>query len=182
LHTIERYYKEIELPKVRAAISDFKKEVGIWGRADRWLYLIGRLIEVQGQLDRAYLDIKDEYAKDGAFIDRGLRGEGIEDLEAFKNKISAEIARIENIIQGKSNQREDLTEKIVQAKQYPIENLADVKRGMALCPFHGEKNASMGIKNNRYHCFACGARGDVIDFLMNRDGISFKEAVEYLAG
>ena len=35
--------------------------------------------------------------------------------------------------------------------------------GMCCCPFHGEKNPSMKV-DKRFHCFACGKDGDVIDF------------------
>ncbi len=72
------------------------------------------------------------------------------------------------------------TEMIESAKQYPIENLIEVKRGMALCIFHDDHRPSMGIKNNYYHCFACGAKGDTIEFIMKRDALSFTEAVRWL--
>ena len=40
----------------------------------------------------------------------------------------------------------------------------EVKRnGMACCPFHDDKNPSMKV-DQRFHCFGCGADGDVIDF------------------
>ena len=37
------------------------------------------------------------------------------------------------------------------------------QRGMAVCPFHKDKNPSMKV-DRRFHCFACQADGDVIDF------------------
>lgn len=53
----------------------------------------------------------------------------------------------------------------------------------ALCPFHSETNPSFyvhpGLKI--YHCFGCGASGDVIKFLQEMEGISFQEALERLA-
>ncbi|PLV60181.1 DNA primase [Thermotoga sp. KOL6] len=53
----------------------------------------------------------------------------------------------------------------------------------ALCPFHAETNPSFyvhpGLKI--YHCFGCGASGDVIKFLQEMEGISFQEALERLA-
>ena len=40
----------------------------------------------------------------------------------------------------------------------------EVKRnGMTCCPFHNDKNPSMKV-DERFHCFGCGADGDVIDF------------------
>ncbi|MCH9620911.1 MAG: DNA primase [Chlamydiia bacterium] len=53
----------------------------------------------------------------------------------------------------------------------------------ALCPFHNEKTPSFTLNpgDSHYHCFGCGAHGDGVAFLMNFLGISFREAVEYLA-
>ncbi|MCH9617797.1 MAG: DNA primase [Chlamydiia bacterium] len=53
----------------------------------------------------------------------------------------------------------------------------------ALCPFHNEKTPSFTVNSgdSHYHCFGCGAHGDGVAFLMNFLGLSFNEAVEYLA-
>ena len=53
-----------------------------------------------------------------------------------------------------------------------------------LCPFHKEKTPSFTVNDEKgfFHCFGCGAHGDVIGFEMRMDGISFPEAVERLAG
>jgi DNA primase len=52
-----------------------------------------------------------------------------------------------------------------------------------LCPFHTEKTASFTVnpKRNIYHCFGCGAGGDVFSFLMRQDRVAFPEAVRALA-
>ncbi|MCW2753861.1 MAG: dnaG 1 [Marmoricola sp.] len=52
-----------------------------------------------------------------------------------------------------------------------------------LCPFHDEKSPSFNVTpaRNLYHCFGCGAGGDVIKFVMEMDGTSFSETVERLA-
>jgi hypothetical protein len=54
-----------------------------------------------------------------------------------------------------------------------------------LCPFHNEKTASFSIfpgKDSvaRYHCFGCGARGDVVDLVMGMRSCSNDEALAYL--
>ena len=42
----------------------------------------------------------------------------------------------------------------------------DVSRyGKALCPFHNDRHPSLFVADDHYHCFACGAHGDVIDFV-----------------
>ncbi len=52
-----------------------------------------------------------------------------------------------------------------------------------LCPFHSEKTASFTVSEEKgfYHCFGCGAHGDVIGFVMRTEGLGFPETVERLA-
>jgi len=52
-----------------------------------------------------------------------------------------------------------------------------------LCPFHAENTPSFTVSNSKqfYHCFGCGASGDVIKFLQEYEGLTFVEAVEKLA-
>lgn len=51
-----------------------------------------------------------------------------------------------------------------------------------LCPFHNEKTSSFSVSPSRqmYHCFGCGAGGNVFTFLMNYENYSFPEAVKTL--
>jgi DNA primase len=53
-----------------------------------------------------------------------------------------------------------------------------------LCPFHNEKTPSFTVNEDKgfYHCFGCGAHGDVISFVMRTDALAFPEAIERLAG
>jgi DNA primase len=52
-----------------------------------------------------------------------------------------------------------------------------------LCPFHKEKTPSFTVSDQKgfYHCFGCGANGDIFKFLAESEGMKFNEAVEYLA-
>lgn len=52
-----------------------------------------------------------------------------------------------------------------------------------LCPFHGEKSPSFSVSHDKqiYHCFGCGAGGNVFSFLMQIEGYSFVEAALALA-
>ncbi len=54
---------------------------------------------------------------------------------------------------------------------------------MGLCPFHHEKSPSFSVSPDKqlYYCFGCGQGGGAFQFLMEHDGYSFPEAVEYLA-
>jgi DNA primase len=53
----------------------------------------------------------------------------------------------------------------------------------ACCPFHKEKTPSFVVSPSKqlYHCFGCGAGGNIFGFLMRHEGFSFAEAVRYLA-
>ncbi len=53
----------------------------------------------------------------------------------------------------------------------------------ACCPFHNEKTPSFTVNEAKgfYHCFGCGAHGDIIKFEMEANGLSFIDAVEKLA-
>lgn len=60
------------------------------------------------------------------------------------------------------------------------------KRGanyLGLCPFHSEKTPSFSVSEEKsiYYCFGCNATGNVITFIMNKEGMSFPEAVMSLA-
>jgi len=62
-----------------------------------------------------------------------------------------------------------------------------VRRGReytGLCPFHHEKTPSFYVVEDKsfFHCFGCGAHGDVIGFVMRNDNLDFIEAIEKLAG
>lgn len=54
---------------------------------------------------------------------------------------------------------------------------------IGLCPFHGEKTPSFSVSADKqlYHCFGCGAGGNVFTFLMELEGLTFVEAVRKLA-
>lgn len=56
------------------------------------------------------------------------------------------------------------------------------KAGYIKCPFHAEKTASLKIYpgSRGWHCFGCGAGGDVIDFVKLLHGVDFKQALSIL--
>jgi len=87
--------------------------------------------------------------------------------------------------------------------RYPQEVIEDVRHGndiievvsgyvrltnkggrlFGLCPFHREKTPSFSVMQDRqlYHCFGCGASGNVISFVMQLENFAFLDAVKFLA-
>lgn len=50
------------------------------------------------------------------------------------------------------------------------------------CPFHDEKTPSFAVNPDRqtFNCFGCDEHGDVVDFIIKRNGVNFKEALKFL--
>lgn len=64
-----------------------------------------------------------------------------------------------------------------------VKIIAKGNNKLASCPFHNEKTPSFHINDIKgfYHCFGCGAHGDIITFIMNTEHLNFKESIEKLA-
>jgi len=68
-----------------------------------------------------------------------------------------------------------------------IGEYVDLKRSgssyKGLCPFHNEKTPSFTVdeKKQLFHCFGCGVGGDVVSFIMQKEGLSYPESLEFLA-
>ena len=77
-------------------------------------------------------------------------------------------------------------EDIEKARSYPISELPDIKKpkgqnkGNICCPFHEDKHPSASIRDNKLHCFTCNKTWNVIDIIMEKEGLGFIEAVKYL--
>ena len=56
-------------------------------------------------------------------------------------------------------------------------------KGMALCPFHGEKTASMSFTDNEnlFHCFGCKEGGDIFKYVQEINNLEFQDAIEFVA-
>ena len=54
---------------------------------------------------------------------------------------------------------------------------------VGLCPIHNEKSGSFNVRpdNNTFHCFGCGAGGDIISLVQQMEGLSFVGAIQMLA-
>ena len=67
---------------------------------------------------------------------------------------------------------------VARAKNHPIENLVEInKQGFTKCFGHNDKHPSAYCKKNFIHCFVCQKSWDTIAVLMEREGLTFKDAV-----
>jgi hypothetical protein len=73
--------------------------------------------------------------------------------------------------------------KLIRARAVPIPNFIKINHaGFASCLWHNEDTPSMKYypKNNKVHCFGCGAGGDVVDVVGKIYGLDFKQALAYI--
>jgi DNA primase len=76
--------------------------------------------------------------------------------------------------------RNDLGEVVAE---HGIELRRRGRTHFGLCPFHEERTASFAVSREAglWHCFGCGAAGDVVGFVERFDHVSFPEALRRLA-
>lgn len=104
----------------------------------------------------------------------------IDDVKAIA-EIKWEIKRLDRALIKFEGQITD--EMIERARAYPIERLIPFQKGAALAWCHDDKNPSLtwDRKRNRAKCWPCDKSFDSISVLMERDGMSFRDAVKQLA-
>ncbi|CCO09116.1 DNA primase [Desulforamulus hydrothermalis] len=87
--------------------------------------------------------------------------------------------RIPEAVLEEIRQRSDIVE--IVARYVPLEKRG--KNYLALCPFHQEKTPSFNVSQEKqaFHCFGCGVGGNVFSFIMMVEGLSFLDAVRFLA-
>jgi len=157
-----------------------------------------KLFELEEEKQGLINIIKDEIknirknikAKDQWFYKLFLKHSLISDLLLIEKEISY-FLHLKYLSGYHGKNKENWQEKVDRALEYPIEELVcrdtNLRRSGAnligLCPLHEEKTPSFYIylKNNSFYCFGCSAGGNVINYVMKKQNINFKEAVEYLS-
>lgn len=84
---------------------------------------------------------------------------------------------------------EETIQKIIESSDIyeVISEFVPLKRAgksfMGVCPFHSDKGPSMSVSQDKqlYHCFGCGASGNVIGFIMQIRNLEYIDAIKYLA-
>ena len=88
----------------------------------------------------------------------------------------------ERIAEEKINQIRQAVDIVEVISEY-VQLKKQGRNYFGLCPFHGENTPSFSVSIDKqiFHCFGCGAGGNVFSFLMELEGISFQEAAIKLA-
>lgn len=105
------------------------------------------------------------------------KGERLDEMIKEIKKIKFALSQPKKTKGGVSKQQ------IEMARQRDIEDFIEPrpKKHFSICPFHSEQKPSFYTKRGWGFCFGCGWKGDVIKFLMERDGLTFIEAVKRLS-
>jgi len=148
---------------------------------------LGRRSEIKNQIREFLLDCEDITDEVEQYFLKKVVGLK---FEAEINSLDRTI-RTTTILIGKNKNMinlEDWEYKVERAKDADIGrviahylNPNNLKKRI-LCPFHDGKNKHMQIysQTNSYHCFSCGASGDVIKFVMDYEKCEFKQAINIL--
>lgn len=156
-----KYYFEVHRPKLRQEVNEWLKTDEMKAMYDE--YQREREKSLNETLDKARKHLADLLAH---------RGE----IEK-KQRILDDIKKLERIANSTIS-----LEDIQRAKDFRIENIIEVKNGMALCVNHEDSNPSMNCKNNFVYCHACLYHADAIALYQKVKGVSFVRAVKELSG
>ena len=177
-----KWRREIDLPRLRHVIQEHRQEMGREGQYLRFFALYEQLEEAKEDQFWRRKRYETNAAANRPYVERAMIAWFIRENEPQIEKIRREIALIQaGLFQPQRVLRNRVTpEMIERAKEYPIENIVEVRRGMAPCLFHEDRNPSMYVKNNFAHCFSCGKTADVIEVYQKIHGATFHVAVRAL--
>ena len=185
----KEYYYSVELPKVNAAVEEFvnyaKEKNPEWVRKTRTDSLKDALAVINERIAAGYRLYSEQKKKDIPYFLRAAFFElvNIPKLEEKRKRTQSEIYFLTH---GKPGKNMVDRAEIERALNYPFERLIEPRKRLrpgeffSLCPKHNEKRPSLYVKNNWCWCFGCGYSADTIQFLRDRDNLSFPEAVKKL--
>ncbi len=79
--------------------------------------------------------------------------------------------------------REEIKEQVTMRDVLERYGFRPNRVGFIRCPFHtGDDHASLKVYDRDFHCFACGANGDIFTFVQKMEHVSFREAFQSLGG
>jgi len=160
-------------------VEDFYcPEAGIdaaYARNRRKEYLNNMIAEADTEIQALNNLYEDSFRNDEGYHDRVVLTHPLEQWQAIKAKHERELRALEH-----GDQVNYYVDRIPTAKQRKFEEFLELRRGKALCPFHGDRNPSFSVKDGQARCFGCGWTGDIIDYIQDLKGFSFQEALEFL--
>jgi hypothetical protein len=176
----EDFEKEI-MPKTRQAIKEMIAEADPeFIKVCRIEYLGAQTEDLSRRKQRLVFLYEEAARRDCAAINRIYLGHLVIDIDEQIKKLEVQIKAMSNPDKSKN-----ITEDMIQrAKDHPFVDLLEFKKNKTNCPFHEDKTPSAHLyeKDNHVHCFSCHRNFDTIDFIQERDGLSWADAVKYLGG
>lgn len=160
---------------VKTRVESFKKELGREGQWLRWIALLDQTLGYKAILS----ELKKRYQTLNV-REKVIAGNTLKELDEQIRKRISEMYRIDRTLQGEISgiSQEDID----HARTVDVRVLFDTARDKVLCPFHNDHHPSATVKGGFFHCFTCNTTHDAIGICMNRDGMTFKQAVEFLKG
>ncbi len=152
-----------------------------WARQRRIDYLIERCAEYKTRIDMARVQWEADIKAGTPLLER-LTYWYLADVPNLEKKLCGYWKRLRRTLCGEDEGGLG-DEMIQQAREANINTFIDVnKRGFARCvnPEHEDRHPSMHVRNGFAYCFSCGWKGDVIDVVMTKYGITFSEAVKMI--
>ena len=172
-------FHNVIMPRTKQAIKELVAETDKgFQKQCRIEYLQGKMADTIVETWE-FLDRYEDYKHREKMIELLLAGEKAQQLVKEIVKLQGEIIGLRNNGEKKTGLSQD---DIERARQHPFESLLEFKRNVTRCPFHEDREPSMHLyrEQNRVHCFSCNRSWDTIQFLRDRDSLSFVEAVKYL--
>lgn len=154
-----------------------------------WLRLLWRMGFSEKEL--AELERFDDYFMKKTKKEKYMHDEWLKkNLPKNDSDAKTSFPEYQGVIKIQSKHLTDFKEKIDIAKKIDIVEIigtyVELKKSgdryIGLCPFHNEKTPSLTVfvNGNNYHCFGCSAHGSTINFLMDFEGLTFRQTVEVL--
>jgi len=179
-----RYSKE-ELPKINESIKEFKEEMKEEAKPLRIEFLTKEIARLEKDIQEIEENYRDSLEKKTPKWLCNVTWDLSDPTK--KRKLLKRYVFEKQLIENPENIPKHLNyvdnELILQAMETKFGDVLEFNKvGKAPCPFHKEEKPSFTwIKeSNRGYCFGCNWKGGIIDFVMNRDGLSFQEAVRFL--
>lgn len=165
--------------RTQTAIKELRSDIGYeWAYIRRKEYLKDLMAD---HLCRAfhYRDIQEQAAINGDLLNMRLS------REMVKRELGAVVSSLDELYytkpQYEKQPRSQISDDMIaRAREYPFEQLVTFDRaGFIPCPWHADKTPSLHkMRNaNRLYCFSCHKSCDSIEWVMEREGLSFKDTV-----